>query len=142
MRTRRWPLGRRPNGQIGPSLKIYGGPWGTSTGRASLSDVRTVGYGVRQRDDALHLLFLRQVRRVQQHRLGGLNGLHRVARGTPHELLGLFRDLRVHRAAAEALHESPSGPLPRIGDEEDLEGGIGEDRRPDVASVDDDVMLG
>jgi len=100
-----------------------------------------VGYGLRQRDDALHLLFLGEVRRVEEHGIGGLSGLRRVSRVALHELLGLLRDLGVDRPPAQSLSEAPPGPLPGIGDQEHLQRGVRKDGRADVAPIDYDVVL-
>src|SRR5215207_9005762 len=135
------PPERTPDGQIGANLKIYGAREHPSTGRSALSDVRTVGYGASQGDDTLHLLFLGQVSGVEQHRVGGLNGLGGVARVSLNELIGLLGDLIVQWPAAKPLGQPAPRALPRIGDEKDLQGGVREDGRPYVSPVDDDVVL-
>src|SRR5689334_13823774 len=57
------------------------------------------------------------------------------------EPLRLVRDLVVRRTAVEALDETTPRALPRIGDEEDLEIGVGKYDGADVASVDHHVVL-
>ena len=78
MATHGWPPGHSPVGQIGANLKSILGQTATVNRRCDLSYVRTVSYGPRQRDDPLHLLFLRQIGRVDQHGVGRLDRLRRV----------------------------------------------------------------
>ena len=107
-----------------------------------VSVVRTVGYGASQRGDALHLLFLREKGGVEEHGVGGLNGLRGVARIALHDLIGLFGDFGIGRPASQSLDEAASSPLPWIGDEKDLERPRpGKTAVPMFAPVHDDVML-
>src|SRR6185437_1469156 len=53
-----------------------------------------------ERDDALDLFFLRQVRGVDEHSVFGLDRLRGIARVALYEALGFFRDFLIARRAA------------------------------------------
>ena len=74
----------------------------------------------RERDDAIHLLFLRQGGRVDGDGVPGGGTLDGVLGIPGDQGLGLFGRLWVGRQATETLNEPSPRSLPGIGDEEDL----------------------
>src|SRR5688500_20145309 len=90
-----WPDWGEPENIRHPATAVNrGGP---------LSAVQTVGYGASQRDDALELLFLGEIRRGEQHGGGGPDGLGGGPGGAHHEGLRLPRDRGIRRASAAAV---------------------------------------
>src|SRR4051794_39223071 len=112
----------------------------TVNGADPLSRVRTVGYGASQRDDPLDLLFLRQIGRIEQDCVGGLDSLRGVLGVPLHEQVGLVGDLCIRGASSEPLDQAAAGALPRVRDEEDLQRRIGKYSGPDVAPINDHVV--
>src|SRR5690349_17983838 len=76
--------------------------------------VRTPSYGLGEGHNPLDLLLLRQIRRVDEDRIGGLNGLRRVFRVPMDDRVRLGGDLVLGRVAIETLDEATPRPLPGI----------------------------
>ena len=93
------------------NLKIY-----VREPRAStLSVVGALTYSASKRDDALDLLFLGQVGRIDQDGVGRLHRLRGVTRIAVNESLGLLGDLIVTWASVERLQQTAAGAFPGLG---------------------------
>src|SRR3954470_12433866 len=81
-----------------------------------LTRVSAVTYSLGQCHDPLDLLFLRQVRGVDEDGVGRLDRLGRITSVAPDKPVGLLGDLFIRRAVAELLEEPATGPLPGVSD--------------------------